>query len=293
MVFIVNNKIFLRFGVGVFSKYFPAYANDMKRRIIKSNLEFIAEVYLGKILFFTALAFIVSLALMIPLTLMLGMDLIPSILLIVLAPIIAGLAVFWIGFYYPTNMLNRASGDIEANMPFAINHMAAVVSSGAKPSAMFEFLSKNKEYGEISKEAGYIFRNIKVLGMDMTTAIKEVADRTPNKKFSEFLYGLVSEIKGGGEMKSYLSKAAEDSLFDYRIRREKYLSLLSNYADIYIAVLIVAPLFFIAILSIMSMIGGQIAGFGIRSLIELGVYALLPLLNVVFLVFVHTTQPRA
>ncbi len=287
-----KKKFFSGFGVKYFDISFPEYSKKLKKTILKSNLELVYDVYLGKIIFLSALIFIALLAAMISLILFFTFDIFITILLLVVVPLFSGIVAFLIGFYYPSIILRQGSGNIESNMPFAINHMAAVVSSGAKPSAMFEFLSNNKEYGLISKEAGYIFRNIKLLGMDMTTAIREVAERTPNKKFSEFLFGLINEIKGGGDLKDYINKTAENALFDYRIRREKYLTLLSNYADIYIAVLIVAPLFFIAILSVMSMVGGQIGDFGIGSLMEIGVYAVLPLLNIIFLIFVHATQPE-
>ena len=287
-----TGKFFSNFGTKYFSKYFPELSKELKTKIMKSNLELVYNIYLGKMLFFTVLTFLVSILAMAFLSILFSFELTTTVLLIIGVPIVAGAFVMMFGYYYPSYLLKKNEEDIEANMPFAVNHMAAVVSSGAKPSAMFEFLSKNNEYGEISKEAGYISRNMDVLGMDMTTAIREVAKRTPSKKFSDFLLGLVGEIKGGGDLKVYLKKAAEDSLFDYRVRRDRYLTLLSNYADIYIAVLIVAPLFFVAILSIMSIVGGQIGGFGIKTLMEIGVYAILPMLSLIFLVFVHATQPK-
>ncbi len=288
-----KKKFQLKFGAKCFSKYFPKYAENLKTRILKSNLEMVFDIYVGQMIFYSILSLLASFVVILFLTYFLfSITFLVTILASVIGAAVVGLITLIIGYYYPSLSLKGKAQDIEANMPFAINHMAAVVSSGAKPSAMFEFLAKNKEYGEISKEAGYIFRNIKVLGMDMTTAIREVAQRTPNKNFAQFLFGLVSEIKGGGNLKVYLKKAAEDSLFEYRIRREKYLTLLSNYADVYIAVLIVAPLFFIAILSVMSMIGGEIGGLGIRTLMEIGVYAVIPLLNIIFLIFVHSTQPK-
>ena len=55
--------------------------------------------------------------------------------------------------------------------------------------------------------------------------------------------------------------------------------------------LIAAPLFFISILAVMALIGGQIFGLGIPLAMRLGVYLLIPLLNTMFLLFVHYTHP--
>ena len=80
-------------------------------------------------------------------------------------------------------------------------------------------------------------------------------------------------------------------MFDYRLKREKYLQTLSTYADFYTATLIAAPLFFISILSVMALIGGQVFGLSIPMTMRLGIYLLIPLLNTIFILFVHYTQP--
>jgi uncharacterized membrane protein len=56
-------------------------------------------------------------------------------------------------------------------------------------------------------------------------------------------------------------------------------------------VLIAAPLFFISILSVMSMIGGELFGMSIPMAMNMGIYVLIPLLNILFVLFIHFTQP--
>ena len=79
---------------------------------------------------------------------------------------------------------------------------------------------------------------------------------------------------------------------DYRMKREKYLTTLSTYADFYTALLIAAPLFFISTLSVMSLVGGQVMGMSINAAMKLGVYVFMPLLNMLFLLFLQLTQPK-
>ena len=50
-------------------------------------------------------------------------------------------------------------------------------------------------------------------------------------------------------------------------------------------------LFFVVALSLVSMLGGTIGGFEINVLILLGGYVIIPLLNILFLVFLEATQP--
>jgi len=90
----------------------------------------------------------------------------------------------------------------------------------------------------------------------------------------------------------YLKNSAKEALFNYRLKREHYLSTLSTYADLYTAVMIAAPLFFISILSVMSLIGGKLMGMQITDAMKIGVYGVMPMLNILFILFLHFTQPR-
>jgi len=80
-------------------------------------------------------------------------------------------------------------------------------------------------------------------------------------------------------------------MFDYRIRRNKYVQQLTIYADFYTALLIAAPLIFVIMLPTLSIMQGTMFGFGIKELINLGLI-LLVILNIGFLIFLQLTQPR-
>jgi flagellar protein FlaJ len=156
---------------------------------------------------------------------------------------------------------------------------------------MFELLTGFKEYGEISKQSSIIVRNIKTFGMSSVNAIVDVAKRTPSPSFRQILSGIQSTIEKGGNLTEYLEEMSERSLFEYRINRENYLKTLSTYADMYTAVLITAPVMMIIVLGIMSVIGGDIMGMAATDLIFLMTWVIVPLLNITFLAFLHTTHP--
>jgi flagellar protein FlaJ len=199
---------------------------------------------------------------------------------------------FCLFYTYPFYTANKRKRDIAVNLPFAINHMAAIASSGVPPLILFRLLMGFEEYGEISKEARRIIERVDVFGQDITSAIRNVAMRTPSKEFEELLYGIVSIITTGGDLKRYFKVMADKALFEYELSRRRYTEILSTYADFYTALLIAAPLFLIAILSIMNLVGGELAGMTIGEAMTLGVYGLIPVLNIAFLIFIHLTQPK-
>ena len=177
-------------------------------------------------------------------------------------------------------------------MTFALNHMSAIASSGVPPFVVFKLLTNVREYGEVMEEAKRITRNVEVFGMDLLSAIRNVAERTPSEEFRQFLYGIVSTVETGGDLKSYLENSASNALFEYRLKRQRYLQILSTYADFYTAVLIAAPLFFVSVLAVMALIGGDIFGMPITVAMRIGVFIFMPLMNIIFLMFVHYTQPK-
>jgi len=168
--------------------------------------------------------------------------------------------------------------------------MGAIASSGIPPSAVFKLLSKFKEYDVLAEEMEKIVTNIEVFGLDPVTAMKEVAKRTPSEKFKQILLGFASTIESGGSLKTYLKNMSEQTLFHWRMRREKYLQQLSTYAEFYTGILIAAPLFIISLFSIMNMIEPNLGGVGILQLMRLSIYLLIPILNFVFIFFLSATQ---
>src|SRR3989338_4191427 len=281
-------KQFGRFGM----RYLKGYVEPLREEIIKSNLNIIFELYVGRMLF---IAFVGFVTLLLTTTIYLTIIGIPFVLSII-SGLILGMTIFIaiVTFYhsYPFQLISSKRGSIEANMPFAINHMSAIAGSGVPPVVIFKIMSTVPEYGEITHEAERITRNVEVFGMDIVSAIKNVAERTPSDVFRQFLSGIVASIETGGDLRKYLENSAHESMFEYRLKREKFLQQLATYADFYTAVLIAAPLFFISILSVMALIGGTVIGLSIPVAMRLGIYLLIPLLNTVFVLFIHFTQPN-
>jgi len=214
-------------------------------------------------------------------------------LAVTLLPVAALVGTFGLFYLYPFSRLNQKKVDIEANLPFAINQMAAVAASGVPPYRMFELLVEFKEYGAVSEEAENIVKRVSGLGEDITVAIRAVADKTPSVSMKELLYGILAIIEGGGDIKSYLKEMASIALFNYKLARKRYLETLSTYADIYTAILIAAPLFLVATLAIINILpGATLAGLDVNTVMQIGTYLGIPAVNIIFIAFLALTQPK-
>lgn len=189
--------------------------------------------------------------------------------------------------FYPRQIAESRKRNIDSSLPFVLTHMGAVVESGIPPYVVFRLISEFKEYGEASKEMEKIVRNIDDFGIDPLTSIKKVADNTPSNLLRQALLGFATTVEAGGNMKIFLKSMGDQALFDWKIKREKFLQQLSTISEFYIGILIVAPLFIISLFAVMNMIQPTIAGFNIFDLIRTSIYIVVPLVNILFLLFLQ------
>jgi flagellar protein FlaJ len=202
---------------------------------------------------------------------------------------IAGALVFFLFYSYPGAEKKGISNKIDEELPFIALHMSSIAGSGIAPSKIFEVVIADKESPNVKKEFKKIINQINLYGYDIITALKNVARDNPSKKLSELLGGMASTISEGGDLGEFLKKRSETLFFDYKLVREKYTKLAETFMNIYISIVIMAPMIF----SLMMILIG-VSGFG--GGMDPGVMTLLLILgvgfiNVIFLIVLHLKQP--
>jgi len=263
----------------------------LKQHIRGARINVLLKTWVSIIFFTSLIAYFAGLAFVIILGMFIEFYILLYIVMIVFIPVLVASFTFLIFYIYPMQKAKSRASSIENNLPFAITHMAATASSGIPPEFMFSIIGQFKEYGEISKEAQMVVKNIKTFGSSSVAAMKSVAMQTPSPRLREVLLGITSTIETGGNLPAYLKEMSDKALFDYRIKREKYLKTLSTYADIYTALLVAAPLFLLATMATMSIIGGDIMGFTTSQIVTIMTWIMLPVMNIGFLLFIHITYP--
>lgn len=272
-------------------KYIDSF-KPLEPHIRNANMKVLLKTWVGMLFFTTLLSLVVSfISIFVFLTFLIEVEFYIYIFSVIFFPVFVASIVFIILYLYPVQRENARKKSIENNLPFAITHMAAIASSGIPTEFIFELLTGFKEYGEVTVDSKLIMRNIKTFGMSSVDALKDIAERTPSQNFRDILLGIVSTTESGGNMVEYLRQMADKALFDYRIKREKYLKTLSTYADIYTALLVAAPLMMLSLLATMSIIGGTVMGLTINELMLLITWVMLPVLNTGFIIFIHITYP--
>ncbi|HJW97344.1 MAG TPA: type II secretion system F family protein [archaeon] len=265
--------------------------SSLKPHIAGAGMSILLETWISMVYLTTIVVYFLSLFAVLAISAFVPFDSITFLYMVIFLPVMAASMAFMFFYVYPVQKSSHIRTSIDNNLPFALAHMGAISSSGIPPEFMFEMLMGFREYGEISRQAGLVVRNIKTFGMSSVNAIAEVARRTPSPSFKQVLMGVQSTIEKGGNLTQYLEEMANRALFEYRIKRENYLKTLSTYADFYTAVLVSAPIMMIVVLAVMSIIGGDIMGMAATDLIFLMTWMIIPLVNILFIVFLEVSSP--
>jgi len=93
-------------------------------------------------------------------------------------------------------------------------------------------------------------------------------------------------------LKKYLLSSAKEIMELRRIATKQLVETLGMIAEAYVSMLVVFPLILIIMFSVMGLVGGNIAGFSVFSIMALVTYALIPLLAIMMIVLLDGMLPK-
>lgn len=233
----------------------------LHRALQRAHIDQRPEVYLSFTFMHTALATFataVAVLLFMLLTQKLGSTF-GAALLLVLAPVplVLGGAMFLLTRYMPDMIAENRARDIDMKLPSAINYISTMAGAGFTVETIFESLADQPIYGEVSNEAAWIKRDVRMLGMDIVSALGEAMDRSPSMKLQDFLQGTVTTVTSGGQLRDYFLAKSEQYMLENRQDQRKFLESLGLLAESYVTIVVAAPVFLIILLSVMLMFGGS------------------------------------
>lgn len=194
-------------------------------------------------------------------------------------------------YMYPSSVASSTQKKISQELPFASIHMSAIASSNIEPSKILKIIAGSPEYPNVAKELRKVIAQVDVYGYDLVVSLKNVAKRTSNKDLAELFSGLATNISTGGGLKNYLEKKSESFLNNYRLERKKYTDLAGTFMDVYISILIAAPLIMMMMFIVMNVAGLGMAGLSMNMLMILSICGIV-LVNIIFIVVLSIKQPK-
>ena len=235
---------------------------NLKKNLQSAHIELRAGAYLAVVMFSALVGFIATAAfifffvfLLLPLADIHLTGVLAMFFLLI--PIGVGLLIYYISLMIPRSRAKARGKKIDANLAYALNFISAMSSAGVTPTEIFKSLSKQDTYGEIKEESSWIYRDVAVLGIDILTAIRNNIERTPSKKFKEFLQGLVVTVTSGGSLKTYFMAKAEQYLVENRQAQKQLMESLGIMAESYVTTAVAGILLLLIVIPLMMIISGD------------------------------------
>jgi len=204
----------------------------IKRAIERAYIEVRPEAYIayawmnGVIGAVAGVAFIFIYLFLLP---EIGIVLPAKLLIIVIpAPILMGAMAYLITMMIPESKANSRKKDIDNKLPYALNFLAAMASAGVTPALAFKSLAEQPIYGEVQREAAWIYRDMSIF-------------KTPSIKFQEFIQGAITTVTSGGDLKKYFFAKSEEYMRENRRNQKEFLETLGVLAESYVTVVVAAP----------------------------------------------------
>jgi len=141
-------------------------------------------------------------------------------------------------------------------------------------------------YGEIGKEMDFVVRNVEYFGKDLSRSLIELGETTPSHILRGFISGILTVIESGGDIQIFFAEKVEQYTEHARVEQKSFLETLGLLAEVYITLIVAAPLFFIIVQIIMLAMGS-----GSITMVYGIVYAMIPLGSAMFVFMIYLITP--
>lgn len=274
--------------VGAFVLPYLEYFEGLRPQLAKANLEVSLPEYVSMMVF-TTLMTAISIITLIG-SLMILQSGIAGLLMAFTLSIVSMPISIVLFYLYPSIRIKNRASKIRDTLPFATMYLSTLAGTGTSLPEIFKNLSKVEEYGEVSKEAEQITRDIETFGMDITEALRRAAERTPSEDFEELIWGINHVITTGGSLREFLKQRSGKLMNDYERRVREFADNLSLLVEMYITVVVVGSIIFTSMSAVMSSFTAMDPSF-IVAIQVVAIFFGLPLISAMFIILIQGMAP--
>ena len=277
-----------------FKKFFQKniYNNRYEKLLQEANMKVMPEEYFSSvliILFFVSLSVIIG-----TLVTLFGFKNVFLSATIFYGGIM-GVALIGILLYnYPILISSTRKAEIDAAIPYLLPYMK-ILSKELSLSKIVDIIDDFIIYKELKIEFKKIKHYTNFLGLDINSSIREAMKSCPSKQLSDVLNDLVTISNSGGNIHSYLERKLNNLNEEIEAIEKKNIDTLLIYSQIYVVILLIAPLFFAIMSSILNMVqissSGSAASGGSTFIMLLMLLAALPFAYAGFMMLVYYSKP--
>lgn len=265
------------------------YFEDLRPQLSRAGIEISLPEYLSMMFF--SIGLVSLFAITVGGTLLVLATGIMGIFIALIVSVVSSLLTGLLFYIYPSILMRSRASKIKDTLPFATMYLATLSGTGTPLPKIFENLSEVDEYGEVSKEAGKIARDINTFGMDVNEALERSANRSPSEDYQELMWGINHVMTTGGSLREFLDERSERLMSDYKRRIEEFSESLSLLVEMYITVVVVGSIIFTSMSAVMSTISQNLTPDQIVAIQIGAIFFGLPLISAMFILLVQGLSP--
>jgi flagellar protein FlaJ len=184
--------------------------------------------------------------------------------------------------FYLQNQITNKKADIERQIPYALAFMSILASSGETPLDVIRRVAL-EDYGHISREFGKVIFRVDILGEDAISAMNDLVLHTPSEIFRTICIDITNIMHGGGGLTQYLATKSRDLMALRRQAYREFVESLSVFAEGYLGGVVMTITLGVLGIIISGALSIQLGPFTPGQLLMLLIYAVTPIINIIFL----------
>jgi flagellar protein FlaJ len=164
-----------------------------------------------------------------------------------------------VGFFllsYPLYKRRQIRDKIEQGLVYTLSYMTILSTGGISIERIMERISEVEENLWIKRIVDKFIVDIKLFGYGISAALDDISKRNPSDIFKKLLESIGNCVRTSGDLKGLLSFEVESLLQMKREGLKKMVGILTYFSELYVALIVVAPILFIVMITILSVLGG-------------------------------------
>jgi len=187
--------------------------------------------------------------------------------------------------WYPLYARDLAMTDINLNLLYSVTFMFMLSKGGVSIERILERGAETEHSKYIRNLLNKFLINITVFGYNPNESLKDISSRSPSEIFTRFLDSIVNTIQTSGKLSSLFQYVSDQLIQRREEENNELLNNLGFISEIYVTMLVIAPLLLIILLTTFSFAGQTSGASGVNSL-NLVVFAGIPLISILILVLI-------
>ena len=205
---------------------------------------------------------------------------------------IGGALTLTFALIFPLYSRGQAKGLLEGGLLYYLSYMTVLSASGMSIERIIERIGEIEENKPLVNLSNKFALNVKLFGMDVKTALKDMEHFSPSKAFSKQIASLRTAMQTSGDLKAILTFEVDKALEAKREELKNRMNGLTYIGEIYVTLMVITPVLFILIIAILSILGSSASGGSSVLQLNLLVFAGIPIMATVFIVMLDQVLGR-